>query len=666
LMLEDVHWVDEMSARLLSYLGRHQRQARSFVLVSVREEDLDASSFVAAALAELTREQLLFRVELPPLSRAETHELSTRLAEQHALPALEAALDEQIWTISQGNPLVIVESMRALASGSLARDVTQLPVPERVRALILNRVGKVSPAAREVLHLAAVAGLELELDVLMTALDGLPLTAALDELARVQLVRAVEERVYFTHDRIRETLYGELLPVSRRLLHGRVAKALEQRERKLPATLGHIGYHYSKAGNAPAAVRFLIRFAEFAFRDHGVNEALVALEQAFTDAAQLPKAERDKTKAEIVVRQAYCFITLGRFAELVTRMGELAERTEALDLPELSGPYHFFWGFALAHTAQRREAREHAQRALGYAMRCNDQRVIGFAHALLSYLCEITGGYREGIEHGLLATALLDGQKDSREAATLAWLCLGLNRLWLGEVQAALEAAERAAAIATASDNLRGQALAATVTGAIYAYTDQWELALEATQRGHKASREPFTFVWALWVRSWAQSGSGQSAQAIEPLEQVVTLMEQHGMRSWCAQPMVVLADARLRQGDAASALKQANESLEIADATDDRACVGWAMRTRGQALCLLGEHAAAHAAFDQAALLFEQLEIPLDTAKNLVAYAVLHAAEKNVDKALADLQRAQSLYEACGVSAPLQEVQQLRAAFTA
>jgi len=101
LLLEDVHWADEMSARLLSYLGRHQRQVRCLLLLSARDEDLPAASFIRAALGELAREQLLTRVELAPLARAETRELSQQLAEHQALPQLEAALHDQIWARAQ-------------------------------------------------------------------------------------------------------------------------------------------------------------------------------------------------------------------------------------------------------------------------------------------------------------------------------------------------------------------------------------------------------------------------------------------------------------------------------------------------------------------------------------------------------------------------------------
>ena len=664
LLLEDIHWADEMSARLLSYLGRHQRQTRCLILVSAREEDVGAGSVVHAALAELSREQLLSRVELTPLSNADSLELSAQLAERLGLGPLEAARQEQIWAISEGNPLVIVESLRALAFGALARDVSQLPVPERVRSLILSRVARVSTVAREVLSLAAVAGRELEPEVLSTALTDVPLTAALDELARSQLVRAVDERVYFTHDRIRETLYAEMLPVTRRLLHGQVARALEQQGPSyLPAALGHIGYHYSKAGDAQLAVRYLMRFAEAALREHGVSEALTALDRAFVDSARLPESERERAAVEIVLRQAYCLISLGRVDALVTRMLALSARVEALGAPDLAGQFHFFWGFAYALTAQRRAAEAQAERALAYAERCNDTRMIGYAHALLSYLCQMTGRARNGVTHGELATQLLEAYPDSHEAATIAWVSLGLNRLWLGGLRAALQAFDKAASIARAAEHPRGQAVAATAAGCAYAYTEQWELALEATQRGIAASKDPFTLVGASWMAGWAQAGSGQTAQAIALLTHVIEQLAAHGMRAWSGHAGAILADAQLRAGDAEKAAQTAREALDVATTTDDHACAGWALRFLGQALTVLGQLPAARAALDRSVAGFELLEARVDLAKTLIERAALSRVEARWEEAQADLKRARELFHACDVQAPLARVAQLQAA---
>lgn len=658
-VLEDIHWADELSVRLLCYVGR-QLQTRFHLLTSARSEELPNAVFLQSALAELERERRLERIQLEPLSAPESRDLASQLAHRHALPVLSDARLDQIWTISEGNPLVIVETIHVLSCGSFASDVTQLPVPERVRSLIVSRVAKVSQTAREVLSLAAVAGREIDVRVLEAALDTMPLCAALEELLRVQLLQACDEHVYFSHDRIRETLYREMLPSRRRLLHLRMARALEARGTGSHTELGQIGYHHSHAGNGVEAVGYLLRFADKAWRSHGVHEALAALEQALLDSAHLPDAGREKIVAEIVIRQSYCLTFLGRFQELAARLQPLALQMDSLDAPELAGPLHFFWAFALVLMAARREAEAHARQAIEFAARCGDTRVTGYAHALLSYLCAMTGRCESGVEHGLVATKALARTDNSPEGSAIAWLSLSLNRLWLGDLRAAIQATQTGEAIARAADNPRGQALAATAAGCAYAYTEQWELALEATERSVANSKDPFTLVSALWMTAWARSGSGQVQEAISLSEFVLKQLEQHNMHAWRAHAMTILADALVRAGDARRAANVADEARSIAQATDDRPCVGWAMRVRGRAACALGDFAAARAFLDDSIALFDELAIPIDVAKGLVERAEVSLADGARATEQADLERAHALFSACGVLAPLARVERL------
>ena len=80
LVLEDLHWADEMSARLLAFLGRRLGPHRALVLVTAREEELPGDpSPLGRALEELARGRHLETLSLGPLSRAETAELVRRL-----------------------------------------------------------------------------------------------------------------------------------------------------------------------------------------------------------------------------------------------------------------------------------------------------------------------------------------------------------------------------------------------------------------------------------------------------------------------------------------------------------------------------------------------------------------------------------------------------------
>lgn len=668
LILEDLHWADEMSLRLLCYLARHQaRSPGCFVLGSLREEELAPHSFLHTAAAELDREQLVQRVQVAPLTRAESLELAQRTAQVVQLGVLDESALEQLWSLSEGNPLVIVESARALAQtvgeggarpermASMARMAMEatpaMQLPERIRALVRSRVQRVSPAARELLAFAAVAGRELGEDVLeCSGLSSPQLTAALDELLERKLMCARDDRVYFSHDRIRETLYSELSPARRRLLHAAVADALERRYAdRLEPVLGHIGYHQSNAGNVERAVHFLLRFAELAWRGHGAAEALAALERATLDGARLPSEQQARLGLEIVNRQAFCLASLGRFSELLARLQAHRAALAALDDVALAGPFQFWWGFACTMLAQRAEGEQHALIALEHARRSGDTRSYGYAHSLLAYLCAVTGRCREGLRHGEAAVIALAKTTVDHDALALAWLSVGLNQLWQGECREALAACQRAEAVALAAQSQRGRAFAAASMGYACAYTQHWALALEAARRGLQASSEPFALGHALWISGLVQAGGGEAHKAIGELQLVIEQTELHGMRAQSGPARVALASAWLRAGDAQRALQLLAEAQEISQALNDQLGLGASLLARGRAALVLADWACARASLDEAMQVFAGFGARIDVANTLVVQAELARATGDVALAREHLSHARRLYLQCG-----------------
>jgi TolB-like protein/tetratricopeptide (TPR) repeat protein len=231
LVLEDLHWADEMSVRLFSFLGGRLEGSRILLVGTVREEELDSASPVRRMLAELSKEERLVRLALAPLSREHTQILVRRLAEGRADDSSLTQLEDRVWTLSEGNPFVIVESLRE------ARDTVRRPtlpdraeLPAKVRELILGRFERLSDAAQHVLATAAVIGRDFPFRLLQRAADVSEADAAsvVEALVRAHILHSVGERFDFTHDRLREVAYDRLLPTRRRLLHVRVVAALEE------------------------------------------------------------------------------------------------------------------------------------------------------------------------------------------------------------------------------------------------------------------------------------------------------------------------------------------------------------------------------------------------------------------------------------------------------
>src|SRR5439155_10437336 len=187
------------------------------------------------------------------------------LAERVTRRPLENPAADQLYCETAGNPLFVIEALRAgWTSGPAGRGWTS----PKVQVVIELRLGQLSEPARELVGVAATIGREFTSEVLASASesDEETLVRGLDELWRRRIVREQGADAYdFSHDKIREVAYLALSPARRRHLHLRVAQALERLRPHDPGPVsGQIAGHYERAGAVGPAVTWYQRAAEAA------------------------------------------------------------------------------------------------------------------------------------------------------------------------------------------------------------------------------------------------------------------------------------------------------------------------------------------------------------------------------------------------------------------
>jgi DNA-binding CsgD family transcriptional regulator len=199
-----------------------------------RHAEVDQGHPLLATLADLTRGQRRRRLLLGGLDQREVASFVALVAGIEPSAELAAAVHRQ----TDGNPFFVTEVVRLLASqGRLGYAQLGAPVPadglpEGIKAVVAQRLARLSEACRRVLEVAAVIGRDFELRVLQPAcgLDAEGLLGLLEEAEAARVVAAVPGglgRWRFAHALVREVLY-EGLPAARRVrLHGRVGEALQ-------------------------------------------------------------------------------------------------------------------------------------------------------------------------------------------------------------------------------------------------------------------------------------------------------------------------------------------------------------------------------------------------------------------------------------------------------
>ena len=232
-VLDDLHWADVPSLALLRFMSRELEGTGPLVVGSYRQSEVGQGHPLLAAVADLTRGQHRWLL-LGGLSQQDVASFVALVA--GAEPSAELAAE--VYRQTDGNPFFVTEVVRLLASqGRLdpaARGAAVLEggLPEGVRAVVAERLGRLSDDCRRILEVAAVVGRDFELRVLQPAsgLDTERLLVLLEEAEAVRVVGAVPDglsRWRFAHALVREVLYEGLLAARRVHLHRLVGEALE-------------------------------------------------------------------------------------------------------------------------------------------------------------------------------------------------------------------------------------------------------------------------------------------------------------------------------------------------------------------------------------------------------------------------------------------------------
>jgi hypothetical protein len=274
LVVDDLHWADPGSRRLLAAIRGVLATVPVIVLGTYRDTEPGADALCAAVGPE---RHLVLRGLTPDELAA-----AVRMATGSAVPdALAAGLQAR----TAGNPYFAAEVVRLLRAEGRLDTVTQLPaelLPTTVRAVLERRLARLPASTTELLRVAALLGDELD-PPLLAEVAGKPLAAVTSILAPAQAVR-VADRDRFAHPLVREVLYAQLRPGDRLRWHARIGALLARRYRAgtdgPAAAARHLLAAAAVGGQAGPAVEFARLAAADAVRRAGYEDAVRLLSAA--------------------------------------------------------------------------------------------------------------------------------------------------------------------------------------------------------------------------------------------------------------------------------------------------------------------------------------------------------------------------------------------------
>ncbi|NJP66474.1 AAA family ATPase [Streptomyces spiramenti] len=354
-VLEDLHWADEASLRLLEFVVRHSWFERLLVVGTYRDVEVeipadaarapDADGAAAPPYRAGARDGVVAvssgrpdrdavpaaRTVLPMLhARATTitltgldrDDVGTLLA-RAAGREPSAELATRVHQRTGGNPFFVEQAARLWASGGPA-----LAMTPGVSDALTRRISLLPSPVRRLLEAASVLGREFTRPVLasVVAAPSALVDALLDQAVTGRLVTAAGGgRFCFAHDLFREALYEGLTADAARRHHAAVVRAVRvPGDEGLPAIgPADLARHaYLAGGDLPAGttVELLTAAAEDAGNRVAGDEATRHLRRAYDVARAAPPEEVDPGRTVAVA------------LDLVGQLGHTAERDEVIAL----------------------------------------------------------------------------------------------------------------------------------------------------------------------------------------------------------------------------------------------------------------------------------------------------------------------------------------------
>lgn len=618
LIVEDLHWCDDISLEFLHYLARRCVALPFCLLLTYRNDEVRPR--LKRWLAQLDRERLAQEMLLARLTYNDVDGML------HAMlnlpPTFQRDLLDTVYALTEGNPFFVEELLKSLilTSGFFStigswgfKQLSELHIPRSVQDAVQRRSEHLSEAARHVLLLASVIGRRFDFVFLQQLIgeDERQLLIYLKELISAQLI--IEEsadQFVFRHALTRQAIYAELLVRERRMLHGTIAQMMESfYAARQDVYLADISMHFYEAEMWPKALEYALRAGERAQRLHApratieyLTRALLALQslgrepsiqlyrergQAYETLGKFDQARTDYEQALALARATHkvyeewqSLMNLGflwserDYARGGSYYQQAMDQARTMDNPVTMARSLNRIGNWHLNLEQAREALQCHQEALAIFQRVREPYglaetldLLGMASYLGGDQAQSMAYYEQAVEHfrtlkqsqGLIsckATLMMCGGNYQTE--TLIPVAMSTSRIILE--------GEQAVALAREIGQRSGEAYALMNMGFSLGPRGEYTRALECAQAGLAIAEEIEHRQWMTGIHCALGAIYRDLlafAEARQHLERAIALAQETGSHFWLNIAVGSLTSACIGVGDLARAQQLLDETLD-------------------------------------------------------------------------------------------------------
>lgn len=626
LLIDDLQWCDQETLEWLHYLLSFESTTQLLLVGTVRTEEVEADHPLTPFLLNLRRSRLVTEIELASLDETETASLATHVADKH----LDASVVAHLYRETEGNPLFVVEIVRADLPLALETQVSSraraLSLPPLIQAVIETRLSHLSPPARELVHLAATIGREFTFEVLVNASDSDEDTLAqsLDELWQRRLIREQGSAYDFSHEKIREVAYAGVSTPRRRLLHRRVAQALENAHApNLDIISAQLAVHYEQANLLDKAIIFYRQAAEVAQQIYAHREAAYLLTQGLALLRTIPGLEQhSQQELDLLTTLSPVLVIIKGYAspeveKCFSRMIELCKTLGRTS--QLFDAQQGLWVSYLVRL-RLREALDLAEHLQSKALHIRDTYYHLISHTVLGMTYFHLGQQVVARKHLEKAIALVRSSQQNTSSAPffgslgvhieVDLLSYNQHVVWLlGDVNQALQISKEALSLAQQTNYPYSQDFALAFAAVLHLFRREVKLAKEQVQKAIELS-EIYEFLqWKgheTILKGRTLVEEGKIKEGIDLIGRGLEIWWDMGAR--VAEPyyLSLLAEAHSQAGEINKGLIVLAKAIAHVETYGDHWWEAELYRLRGELLLSQNNLAAAEADFKEAITIAE------------------------------------------------------------
>ena len=671
IVIDDLHWAESTFLDLIEHVAKFSRNFPILLVCIARPELLDKRPAWGGDKLKATS------IFLDPLSEAECRELITNLLDRAPLPP---GAESRIAGAAEGNPLFAEELVAKLVDDALltregdrwvaSSDLSELPVPSTIHALLAARLEGLPADERAILMIAAIEGVVFHraaVGELRPTLDK-PLEDGLLALVRRDLIRpetadfAGEKAFRFRHGLIRDAAYRSLPKNARADLHERHAAWLERtagdRLREFEEIVGYhleqafryrvaLGPHDSRA--ALLAARASDRL-EAAGRRALVRSDLPAAISLLERVSRLLSTD-DPRRIALLVELGAALIERGRLAEAVTALDEAERLAAAADDQRLTS--HVLIQRQFLRSLQGEEGGlEEAARAAAMVIpvfeRLGDDRGLCHARRLEAWGC--FNDCRGEAAAAAWERAAVHAQRagDRHEYyEILTWIA---SMLWFGPTPAGEGIRRCEAMLAEVRESRESEAAILRLLACLNALAGRFALAREllATSNATYADLGLTLYVASSEHEAVIELLAGNPTAAEKSARAAYRALEEMGERNFRSTMAATLALVILEQGRDEEAEALAEVSARLGATGDLLTQIRW-RRVRARVLARRVEIQAAEALAREALAIAETTDFINERADALIDLSHVLEVSSQPDEAVAATSKALDLYQVKG-----------------